>query len=1003
MSKRNGISTPMSLPSSGGGTSAVEMEFMEAVVACLAELKLLTVANNDATALAEIIGQLSALCDKLLLQGEQNEAICKKLETMLDQLANLCEKIENGNEDILACLEDIKTALDDAIVALESIKESAEAICKKLEIANEALDAICEKLDKANESLSQICDKLEKLLSITEEFSQNNSAENEEIIECLRASKDNAPIAVCLTGLNGETTEAVAHYQYGMDAAKLTSNKLFIITDVSGAVEYDLENFASATVGACKVDRVFFDTCFLPDQYAIQWAWAGNGQLQSYDPITGVWTEHGQTIDPATGAVVGGFALAFKNDALEPTIFFQRSGMLYKADPADPIGTFQAVGPTLPAGPSSYPCFAFDPSGRLLAGIGSGSTVIEIDPVTGAATNIGQLIDARDGAALSAGPGDWYFDPAGDWFLMARDNRGALLGETCVDTVLFKIDPATLEAVRVSSECSPISGTGAEWLAAGLSLLSHSNGTLSQYNAGSGEWSAFADPAPQSINDLSAQWIVPQPIRVFGFVDKDKPVSDQCGQCLFTMDQNPDTFSLECKPFDLKIPGTFGKCEADPNPFVTDPFDAGASESTPRSDQVWHSGCSDAGPTLWRKSYDAAGNLSTEYKYGSVQEATALKPAGFSCFECGKVVLTTSTIAHCDEDLNKTVYLKEKSDGSTIWFDETGEIAEPANKTIGECLDNDALLPVSEQVICFEGAAYIRTIKEQYVENPTTGLPELQNYQVLFYNEEGVFYDSGVLPPTSPADGEPEGWTLGECVAEQPPCSDFIHVGNLWKFRPQGEVGTTIEWWYGADAAPHDAPINIFSLVDGKYQHPNGAPTASYLASEFGMSTSSNEFVAGVGAADRNETSGLSQAKLTGYVNMPRAGVVSDTNSNTGERGLFAIQYCCKGDLVTVAERDNDSVGGDTAIFTNVGLPQGVHYVEIMTSDISAWHGMEFALSLDGGITTLPFISSTGKPYFECVPVVKCKDTGQLFNAATDETITVEFNDSWCEPQCDAQ
>ena len=190
MSKRNGISTPMSLPSSGGGTSAVEMEFMEAVVACLAELKLLTVANNDATALAEIIGQLSALCDKLLLQGEQNEAICKKLETMLDQLAKLCEKIENGNEDILACLEDIKTALDDAIVALESIKESAEAICKKLEIANEALDAICEKLDKANESLSQICDKLEKLLSITEEFSQNNSEENAANLECLKDIKE---------------------------------------------------------------------------------------------------------------------------------------------------------------------------------------------------------------------------------------------------------------------------------------------------------------------------------------------------------------------------------------------------------------------------------------------------------------------------------------------------------------------------------------------------------------------------------------------------------------------------------------------------------------------------------------------------------------------------------------------------------------------------------------------------------------------------------------------
>ena len=135
---------------------------------------------------------------------------------------------------------------------------------------------------------------------------------------------------------------------------------------------------------------------------------------------------------------------------------------------------------------------------------------------------------------------------------------------------------------------------------------------------------------------------------------------------------------------------------------------------------------------------------------------------------------------------------------------------------------------------------------------------------------------------------------------------------------------------------------------------------------------------------------------------MPRAGVVSDTNANTGERGLFAIQYCCQGDFVTLAERDTDSVSGDTGIFTNVALPAGIHYVEIMTSDLSAWQGMQFSLSLDGGETTQPFISSTGKPYYECIPVLKCLNSGILVHAETGQVIAVEFNDTWCEPQCNS-
>ena len=515
-----------------------------------------------------------------------------------------------------------------------------------------------------------------------------------------------------------------------------------------------------------KTDKLFVDTCFLPDQYAIQWAWAGNGQLQSYDPITGVWTEWGQTIDPATGAVVGGYALAFKNDAVDPVIYFQRSGKLYKADPADPINTFQLVGATLPAAPSSYPCFAFDPSGRLLAGIASGSTVVEIDPTTGAATNIGSLIDARDGANLQAGPGDWYFDPNGDWFLMATDPRAGTFGEPCSGTVLWKIDSSTLETVRVSEECSTIGGTGAEWLAAGLALLSHSNGTLSQYNTGSGEWTAFPNPAPNTINDLSAQWIIPEPIKVFGFVEKDKPIVDQCESCLYTMVQNETTLELECQPFTLKIPGTFGKCEADSNPFVSDPFDPAGGDSGPKNpDQVWNEGCSDAGTTMFRTSCDDAGNEFTEYLYGTLQEPTSLKPVGFRPVSCSIAqAAQTETTQWCnnDETPAKSIFRKESSSSEVTWFDEDGEQNEPINATPGACPDLSPLLPVSEQVICADGVTAIRRVSEQYIEN-ADGLPELSNTQVIWFNETGTIYDSGVLQPTDAA-VEPAPFYFGDCV-----------------------------------------------------------------------------------------------------------------------------------------------------------------------------------------------------------------------------------------------
>lgn len=529
-------------------------------------------------------------------------------------------------------------------------------------------------------------------------------------------------------------------------------------------------------------NRTYVDTCWLPDQYAIQWSWGGNGDLSSYNPITGVTTYWGKTEINST--VVGGYALAFKNDAVEPTLYFQVGGKLYKADPADPISTFTIVGPTSlfsgtgPGATSSYPCFDYI-DGSLL--VGDGNQAWEIDETTGASTYLGKLKDIRDGANLSVSPGDWFSDPNGDWYMMARDNRGAMFINPvdslpyCTGTVLWKIDKQTLEATRISSSCSPVSGTGASWLAANIYLLSVGTGQVYQYNKLTDQWTIAYDADTSSdpltnitINDLAPQWIVPNPIPVFGWIDNNCPSTNpDCTPTLFTLEQQLDN-TLLCKPFTPTTSGKF-QCEKDPNPFVSDPFDnsssGGSFDGCKRCpDEEWNKGCSDAGPTLWRRYYDESGNQYIEYYYGALTETTNEAPSGFTLLDCNDSPNPTSeTTAWCNQDISPsvTVYRKEYSNGTIVWYDDTGTILEPTNKLAGECPSTDPLLPVTNDIICFEGTTYTRVRKETYIPN-VDGVPELSSFQIVWYNEDGVFYDSTVLPAGSTYN-EPGSFYFGDC------------------------------------------------------------------------------------------------------------------------------------------------------------------------------------------------------------------------------------------------
>ena len=189
-------------------------DYGQELLACFQDLKALIVASDDATALAEIIANLEALCTKLLdmlTALEVLPALCEKLEAVIESLDSLCDKIEEGFADMLECLEDIKASL--ALVV-----DGLTAICDKLDTANESLTALCEKLDTANESLTALCEKLDAILAAVIAttaaialLKECNTAENEAICAKLEALlEQGAADAECLAQIKTLLEEAKA-------------------------------------------------------------------------------------------------------------------------------------------------------------------------------------------------------------------------------------------------------------------------------------------------------------------------------------------------------------------------------------------------------------------------------------------------------------------------------------------------------------------------------------------------------------------------------------------------------------------------------------------------------------------------------------------------------------------------------------------------------------------------------------------------------------------------
>lgn len=276
--------------------------------------------------------------------------------------------------------------------------------------------------------------------------------------------------------------------------------------------------------------------------------------------------------------------------------------------------------------------------------------------------------------------------------------------------------------------------------------------------------------------------------------------------------------------------------------------------------------------------------------------------------------------------------------------------------------------------------------RDFFVADPTdpTGL--------LSYDLQGKFVDcaTGLVIPLDP-----------------PPCEDFVPVGILWRLKGDPTPGTLVEWWadpagpVAGNGAPHGNVSDIFTNDGTTLSHVNGAPDRSYIAPFFSVEgTNTGEFRDGVGVVDNTDTSGTDQGKLSAYFILPANARLRDGGTRTGERGGMWLNQCCAGDLTLLEERTTDTTSVERGVFNGTVVPVGIHYAEAAISDLSAWWNLTLEASFDDGATYGPLLGFTSKPSYECVPVIKCKDTGVLLHADDGSVIEVGEFDQWCEPEC---
>jgi len=142
--------------------------------------------------------------------------------------------------------------------------------------------------------------------------------------------------------------------------------------------------------------------------------------------------------------------------------------------------------------------------------------------------------------------------------------------------------------------------------------------------------------------------------------------------------------------------------------------------------------------------------------------------------------------------------------------------------------------------------------------------------------------------------------TVGVC-----PIKNYIYIGLLWKLQNPEAEGVKLSYWQpevqGGSAVAHDDPRNIFG--PNLDSHPN-PPDKVVILPDTNFSSSNSTFLGLAGFGSITETSGNDQALMEFWLCQKSSSTLTDTNPNTGERGMVTING------QVVAEDNTSSVGG---------------------------------------------------------------------------------------------
>lgn len=237
------------------------------------------------------------------------------------------------------------------------------------------------------------------------------------------------------------------------------------------------------------------------------------------------------------------------------------------------------------------------------------------------------------------------------------------------------------------------------------------------------------------------------------------------------------------------------------------------------------------------------------------------------------------------------------------------------------------------------------------------------------------------------------------------PCNDFVSLGNMWHLSLNGDPSTLVEWWadpagpIAGNAVGHDNVSNIFTNDGSTLSHVSGPADNSYISPVFSVEGSNaSDFLTGMGGLATSDTTGTDQGKLSAYFFLKKDAKLRDGGTRTGERGGLWLNECCAGDLELVEERTTDTTATERGVFNGTVIPAGIHYGEALISDLSAWWNLTLEASFDDGQTYGPLLGYQDKPEMECIPVIKCKDSGLLLNALTSEVLDPE--NLFCDNPC---